>query len=318
MIKTIEIGNFQSHSGTVLELSNGVNIIKGRSHSGKSSIVRALKWCLLNQPRGDYFVSFFKNKKDSTMVGVGFSEDTYLIRERGSNTNCYQFGYDEENSTIDPGADLPEEVTNISNISSINFQTQDEQHFLFKESPGKVARELNKIVGLDIIDRSISNLNKIENENKITVKNAEKEKGEIEEKLRELDFVFDLEKRVEKIEELTKKFEEVSSKRNFIIETVKQIKELKDSIKADTEWLSIKEPVQKLKILMEKRSSELNSLNKLRALISDIKKFEIVKGRANGEVGQLLLKRSQIVNSAEYKKEFCPKCGAHIKYWRKK
>jgi len=91
MIETVEVENFQSHKRTVLELSPGVNVIKGRSHSGKSSIVRAIRWVLLNQPRGTHFVSHFKKKKEETSVGIAFTGDKYAIRRRnGTATNEYE------------------------------------------------------------------------------------------------------------------------------------------------------------------------------------------------------------------------------------
>ena len=44
MIEAVEIINFQPHENTVLEFAPGVNVIKGQSRSGKSSIIRSLEW----------------------------------------------------------------------------------------------------------------------------------------------------------------------------------------------------------------------------------------------------------------------------------
>jgi DNA repair exonuclease SbcCD ATPase subunit len=50
MLKRIEIKNFESHKHTVIEdLSEGLNLIKGESMAGKTSIVRALKLAAYNE-----------------------------------------------------------------------------------------------------------------------------------------------------------------------------------------------------------------------------------------------------------------------------
>ena len=50
MLKRMEIKNFESHKHTVIEsLSEGLNLIRGESNVGKSSILRALKLAAYNQ-----------------------------------------------------------------------------------------------------------------------------------------------------------------------------------------------------------------------------------------------------------------------------
>ena len=58
MIERLELFNFESHKHTVLELSHGVYIISGNSNAGKSSLFRALRFVILNQPNGDDFINF--------------------------------------------------------------------------------------------------------------------------------------------------------------------------------------------------------------------------------------------------------------------
>jgi len=45
-IKQIILKNFQKHSDLTLDLKEGVNIIYGASDKGKSTIRRAIEWCL--------------------------------------------------------------------------------------------------------------------------------------------------------------------------------------------------------------------------------------------------------------------------------
>ena len=55
-IKKIILENFQSHKYSVIELNEELNVIVGPSDSGKSAIIRGLKWALYNEPSGDYFI----------------------------------------------------------------------------------------------------------------------------------------------------------------------------------------------------------------------------------------------------------------------
>ena len=74
MIKKIQIQNFQSHKETTLKLDPGVNIIVGTTDSGKTSILRALRWVIWNRPSGDDFRSWWGG---NTSVEV-------IINERNS------------------------------------------------------------------------------------------------------------------------------------------------------------------------------------------------------------------------------------------
>ena len=62
MIQSVHIQNFQSHKNSTLEFSPGVNIIVGTSDSGKTAIIRALRWVVWNRPSGDSLRSTWGGK----------------------------------------------------------------------------------------------------------------------------------------------------------------------------------------------------------------------------------------------------------------
>ena len=55
-LKQITLKNFQSHKDSTIQLDRGLNAIIGPSDSGKSAIIRAIKWVLYNEPSGDFFI----------------------------------------------------------------------------------------------------------------------------------------------------------------------------------------------------------------------------------------------------------------------
>jgi len=183
MIKSVEITNFQGHAYTYLELHKGVNVIRGTSHAGKSSIIRAIKWCLFNRPRGEGFKSHFAKKKDPVEVTIVFTDGQYITRKKW-------YCKDEKrilNSYVSDDfefhavkSDVPEEVKELTQMTEINFQGQGDRHFLLHESPGAVGKKLSEAVGLQIIGEVKDKLNKVYNDTsmRLTVNIEDTEKAE--------------------------------------------------------------------------------------------------------------------------------------------
>ncbi len=156
MLKTIELFNFQSHESTILDFGPGLNIITGSSDSGKTAIMRFILWVLNNRPLGEEFKSWDTKEDDNVGGGIAFSEGTYVTKERAKGKNIYNI-----NGTILEAikSDIPDELKAITNIVDYNIQTQHQPYFLLQDSPGEVARKLNELIGLDVIDTIFSNLN---------------------------------------------------------------------------------------------------------------------------------------------------------------
>jgi exonuclease SbcC len=324
MIEAVGIENFQSHKGTNIVLSPGVNVFKGRSHAGKSVIIRAIRWALLNQPRGTNFVSHFKKKKDTTSVGIEFSDGGHVVRQRrGTTVNGYESSVGDFEAMR---SDVPDEIKTVTQMNAINVQMQGDPYFMLNMTPGKVmlnmtpgkvAKELNKLVGLDIIDHKLGRLNKLSSEAgaKVNVleEMVENEKTELE----ELSFVNDLEVRVKEIETLWEQYNKTLARKAALSDMSEKLQELDSDIKEIDEWLTIKEPYDELRLLMEKHVSLLKSYENLKQLRNSLQKVEKAWQNAN-RLGENASKRlSELKKSKEYLTSFCKYCGAHKNHWRK-
>lgn len=223
MISRIEIQNFQRHSKTVLDLSEGLNIISGSSDQGKSSILRALHWCFLNEPRG---FDFKKNgSRGAVIVKVIFTDGTWVERLRDSNTNQYTlFDGNKETVLKALGSGVPVEVTNLTRITDQNIQSQFSNFYLLNESAGQVASQLNEKVGLNIIDTSLSKVNSIIKKDKKDIEYKDEDYKDKKEQLKGYDNINVLDSRIANIES---RFEDVS---NF--EVLLQAETLVDRIEA--------------------------------------------------------------------------------------
>ena len=315
MIEAAEIQYYQSHESTMVEFSPGVNVIKGRSHAGKSSVIRAIRWAVLNQPRGVNFVSHFKGKKDQTSVALQFPEDKYVIRQRkGTTVNGYSSSAGDFEAMR---SDVPEEIEAITQMNQINVQMQGDPYFMLNMTPGKVAKELNKLVGLDVIDEKLGKLNKLSNEAGTKMHVLEDMVDKELEELNDLSFVNDLEVRVKEIKTLWEQYNKLLARKAALSDMKDKLQEYDSDIKEIDKWLTIKEPYNALKLLEEKRSSLSRSLIQFKKLYVDMQDAEKAWQNAN-RLGENAYKRlTEIKKSKEYMTSFCRYCGAHKSNWRK-
>lgn len=158
MIRKITIQNFQSHKDTKIELNAGVNVIVGLSDTGKSAIIRALRWLVFNRPLGDAFRSSWGGH---TYIEIITKKDR-VIRTKTKSANNYTLYSDRKVDAFKAlGSEIPDEIQQALNLTELNFQGQVDPHFLLGMgwSPGQVASHLNDITGLNKIDIALKSMN---------------------------------------------------------------------------------------------------------------------------------------------------------------
>jgi exonuclease SbcC len=149
MLESLLIIDFQKHERIKIELDPLVTVISGKTDSGKSSIVRSLRWLSLNKPNGDSFIRWGASqskiilKVDGRKITRGKGQANYYALDQDK---FYAFGMSK----------VPEEIEEVLKLSDLNFQSQLDAPHLFSSSPGEVARHLNSIVNLEVMDRTLS------------------------------------------------------------------------------------------------------------------------------------------------------------------
>lgn len=154
MIEEIRLKNFQCHKRRVIKLQPGVNVLVGENDSGKTAVLRMLRWLALNDTKGDRYISHGSHRA----AGVVVVDGVEVCRKKGSGSNSY-FIEDKEYVSFGTGS-VPDEVAKTLLLSPINFQDQGDPPFWFGLSAGQVSRELNEIINLEAIDRSLANIGK--------------------------------------------------------------------------------------------------------------------------------------------------------------
>lgn len=152
MINRIRITNFQAHKSSELSLHPGINVVTGSSDSGKSSIIRALMWLFTNKPAGESFRTW---KSDGNIIVSANIGGRTISKTRIDSKNTYKIDGVEYEAT---GTTPFKELLEATKINEYNYQTQHQPYFLLQDSSGKVAEKINEVIGLNVIDRLLSNL----------------------------------------------------------------------------------------------------------------------------------------------------------------
>lgn len=188
-ITEVEIENFQSHKHTVLPLVKGTNALVGSSNSGKSAVLRAIKWATLNIPSGTDFIRVgeetarvklkLSNGKDIERIKSRKKDNFYKLYENGELIEEYT-GF---------GQGVPPDITEAHGIIPIagdtyfQFAHQLEAPFMLSMKPKNRAEIIGNLEELEKIDQGLSSIN-----DDLRLKGKEKKELEKTEKSQLLSF----------------------------------------------------------------------------------------------------------------------------------
>jgi exonuclease SbcC len=276
MFKTLAIQNFQSHKESDLAFSEGVNVITGQSDSGKTACLRALSWLINNRPSGDAFKNWNVPLKEPVSVQLELEngQSISIKRENGKNTYAtYDVdGHGDYFTAIK--TDVPIEVSELLNLAEYNFQSQHQSYFLLQDTPGEIAKKLNDLVGLSIIDTLFSNLaGKIrQSSTQISIMTVRRDNTENDlkkyEKLDEIETIIDtLEKLYGENEATASSLSQIEQKLSTLTEIKTKRENLVPLIKAEV-------PVTNLSNLIYEVKETETKIETLSNLVSTIKKIQ--------------------------------------------
>jgi exonuclease SbcC len=147
-LEKLRIRGFQAHADLTVNLDPKITTIQGPTDSGKSAILRALKWLATNRPAGDAF-----RRAGGKFTAVDLRVDGKVISRRKGKKNIYKL---DGQVFAAMGNRVPDEIAALLNIGDTNFAGQFDAPFWLADSPGAVSRNLNAIVDLGIIDETLS------------------------------------------------------------------------------------------------------------------------------------------------------------------
>lgn len=224
MIKKLNIKNFQSHKNTQLKLHPGVNVIIGETDSGKSAVIRALRWLTDNKPNGDSFRSSWGGK---TSVSIQTKENDIISRQRDTE-NLYYLN-DHKFAAFSTG--VPEDVLSTLNLTEVNAQYQLDSPFLLSSTAGQVAQFFNKIAHLDKIDQGQKNLRKWTGQLNRKIESLTEDIKESKEQLKDYAYLKPLAKQIEAVEKKQEQMESMRTKKQSIEDTLYSLSSLETRLK---------------------------------------------------------------------------------------
>ena len=167
-ITKIELNNFQKHEHFEADLTQKVNVIYGPSDCGKSCVIRALKWVMYGEPRGDV-VRKVGTKK--TSVKLTLDSGVAVERIKSASINAFVLHKDGQEYRYDAvGRGTPEEVQKALQVEAmpvddknnlfLNLSQQIGLPFLLGESGTYRMKAFNKLTGNDVLDSVSQSFNK--------------------------------------------------------------------------------------------------------------------------------------------------------------
>lgn len=140
MIEKINIKEFECHFNVVLEFSKTTNCFIGETHIGKSSILRAIKWVLLNEPANKTMIPH--NKKKAHVIL--FFKGRKIERYRDKSNNYYILDGTKYEGF---GREVPEPIQKLFYLSDYSLATNNRVPFLLFDH--NIYDKINKIADID-------------------------------------------------------------------------------------------------------------------------------------------------------------------------
>jgi len=144
MIPEITLENVQSHKKSTIYFHPGINVLQGPSDCGKSAVIRGLQWWALNQANWGEL-----QRHETSFTSV---EGKGVKKYRSAALHHYEAG-DVKYKAL--RSDVPSGIQKVIGLDEMNFQSQHAPYFLISDSAGEVAKKLNAVGDLQIIDLSL-------------------------------------------------------------------------------------------------------------------------------------------------------------------
>lgn len=288
-IKNVELINFQSHNHTEIEFDRGLNVILGNSDAGKTAILRAIKWALFNEPKGDYFI---RQGERDVSVKVTFSNGVVVERSRTPSKNSYYL-LDAEGQEMrfeGFGLDVPKEITdaiqmykvsldNSNNKVILNIAEQLDGPFLLNDQASMRASAIGRLIGVNYVDDALRTVVRDNKRINQEIDNLRASKDEVKEQLKEFDYLKDYKDKFQKLSNIRDKIKELNQRLNL----VSSLKEQYDQCNFELE---------KINNLLE----NFKNLNKIDSIIAIIEGNLIKRNTYESYIARLDRTESEILN----------------------
>lgn len=284
-IEEVQLVNFQDHANTIINLTNGINLIVGSSDAGKSAILRAINYVFHNSLKGDSFIRVGCNE---CTVRLKFSDGIEVSRVKGEDTNSYILkDIDGNYHTFSKvGSSVPDIVRSAlgeppldDKKKPISYSDQMSSLFLVDLSPTDLPRTLSELTGIQNLQTAAEILQKNSRSYDRTIKDKTEKIDKLYDDLKKYDYVdgdLDKIKGIEtKLKDVQSKHNSVKSARAFIStnnDLAKDANKTKDLLKKDNEIIKLKKSFENIDSDYSTLKSAKNILHHHANIVKEFKK----------------------------------------------
>lgn len=299
LLEYIALANFRRHESIKVVLEPGVNVACGASKSGKSTLIRALRWIAFNRPTGN---SILRWGAETVKAKLGVDGRT-VLRKRGPSTNIYKL--DDQVPHKSFGTDVPDDVARLLNVSpTFNFSGQHSAPFLFNLTPGDAARELNAVVNLDKIDEVLGHLASEVRRTNAAVTVGEQRLAAAEDKARSLGWVEAVNVALRKTEEAAEEVQSVVDELEIVESMVDKVRQLTNKLATlETEMSKVTAETDKVDAAIAKADAALTALRMAERVVDQVRRVAWSFGKADRAA------TLAEADAAELSAGRCPLCG---------
>lgn len=275
----VELRYYKQHTYKRIEFTRGVNVIVGESDLGKSTILKAIKKCLLNIPdrKADSFLTWGAPKGSKTEIYVGIMDDkngalsipeeTVVCRVMGKSANEYRILYPGQTEPVvyaGFGKSVPPEVMAVHGMrlidlgygnESLNFIDQFDGFFLISKRPEEAAVALGRLAHTEIIENVRDGLRSDISKNTRAINVAEEDIRTHQSQLREYDYLEDeaqiilaVGETITAIENIEAQLKQLSSFGVSVEATAKNIRRFHELIQDKTDYRGAMNHYQKAEV----------------------------------------------------------------------
>lgn len=264
MISNLKLHNYQGHPDTEVEFCSGLNVIVGTSDHGKSSMIRALLTVIQNSPSGTDLIRHGTDGYDVEIVVDG----KRIGRRREGKSNLYLLDGEEFSGFK---RDVPEPIANVLGISEVNVQRQHDPIYLLSDSPGEIARKLNRIVNLDKIESTTKAIN---SSARVFSKQLESDKEEVKDLEKQISDLSWIEEAAVVVEEHDR-LESRRQRRQRVLSSLRMtVSDLESINLSEFDWISSAasdvNKAEELKVGLDMVRDRARRLNSLMGEIEDV------------------------------------------------
>lgn len=271
-IKSIVINNFQSHKFSVIEPAPAgqLTVIVGPSDSGKTAIIRALRWLFYNIPQGTDFIKVGNNV---AKVAIKHADGQQVTRER-SRKGFNRYKINDKDRYEGFGSTVPLEVQEITGVRPVqvgdlemclNLAEQLDGPFLGKSvsAPAK-AKVLGKLAGTEEVDFAAKGVGTDIYRGRQEEKRLSDEVAKLQDELKQYDYLPELAERIAQVETLLANIKEAVERKQqlekLLEQRVKNIK-VQNTVEAQRFKLSLMIlQVEPLKTRVEQQFNQYQGL----------------------------------------------------------